>query len=215
MASKSKKNKVKFKFTKEFFFLIAALVILIAVTIVLVIPSSKEKQLSEINNDINTYNTDNSTSYYTLSKNNRIAVLSHNDLVNQKKSSEVTIVWYGVLSDGTYLEQISNLDNLATKYEVAKVYLYYATFVEDAVANEITDTLSYKNDLKAKEDELNEGKDQDAKDISLAKYPSIFVFKDGKLLYNSQVQGESSEYNYAIHFMKAFSYTDKAKAEEE
>ena len=207
MASKSKKNKVKFKFTKELFFLIASLLILIAVTIVLAIPSSKERQLTEINTAINNYNTENSTNYYTLTKDNRISVVSHEDLVNQKKSSDVTIVWYGLLSDGNYLEQISTLDNLATKYEVSKVYLYYATFVEDAIAKEITDTLSYKNDLKAKEDELNEGKDQDAKEISLATYPAVFVFKDGKLLYNSQVAGESTEYNYSIHFTKAFGYT--------
>ena len=207
MASKSRKNRVKFKWTKELSFLIGFLVVLIVAAIVLSIPSRAEKQLSEINQAITTYNTANEASYSTIGKNNHLAVLSHSDLVNQKNDSNYTIVWYGSLSDGVYLEQIYHFDDYATRYEVAKVYLYYNTFVEEAVANEITDTLSYKNDLKTMEDELNGSKDPDATDIDLASYPAIFVFKEGKLIYNSQVAGESSQYNYDVHFTKAFGYT--------
>ena len=66
MASKSKKNRVKFKWTKELLFLIGALLVMIVVTIVLAIPSRAEKQLDEINTAITEYNTANSTSYYTI-----------------------------------------------------------------------------------------------------------------------------------------------------
>lgn len=207
MASKSKRNKVKFKFTKELFFLIAALLVMISVTIVFAIPSRQERQLTEINQAITSYNTENSTTYYTLNKDNHIQVLSHSDLVNQKNNSEYTIVWYGSLSDATYLEQIYTFENFADKYEVSKVYLYYSTFVEEATENETTDTLSYKTELKTMEDQLNDNKDANAEAISLESSPAVFVFKDGKLVYNSQVAKDSSEYNYQVHFTKAFGYT--------
>ena len=61
MASKSRRNRVKFKWTKELFFLIGALLVMIVVTIVLAIPSRAERQLSEVNEAITSYNTDNST----------------------------------------------------------------------------------------------------------------------------------------------------------
>lgn len=207
MASKSRRNRVKFKWTKELFFLIGALLVMIVVTIVLAIPSRAERQLSEVNEAITSYNTDNSTTYYTIQKDNHLAFLSHSDLVNQKSSSDYTIVWYGSLTDATYLEQLSTFEGYAVKYEVAKVYLYYSTFVDDAKTNETTETLTYKNELKKMEDELNANKEADAEAISLEKSPSVFVFKDGKLVYNSQVAGDSSEYNYELHFHKAFGYT--------
>ena len=208
MASKSRRNRVKFKWTKELFFLIGSLVVLIVVTIVLAIPSRADRQLTEINTSITTYNTDNSTSYYQLSKNNHIAVLSHDDLVNKKNDSNYTIVWYGSLKEGSYLEQIYTLDQRAASSndKVSKVYLYYNTFVEDAVANETTETLSYKNSLKTMEDQLNASKNPDAEAIDLSKYPAIFVFKEGKLIYNSQVAGDSTEYNMTMQINKAFGY---------
>ena len=89
MASKSKRNRVKFKWTKELFFLIGFLVVLIVAAIVLSIPSRAEKQLSEINQAITTYNTANEASYSTIGKNNHLAVLSHSDLVNQKNDSRL------------------------------------------------------------------------------------------------------------------------------
>ncbi len=207
MASKSKKNRVKFKWTKELLFLIGALLVMIVVTIVLAIPSRAEKQLDEINTAITEYNTANSTSYYTINKENHLGVLSHSDLVNQKNKDEYTIVWYGSLSNADYLEQIYTLEEYAIRYEVAKVYLYYSTFVEEAATNETTDTLTYKNDLKKMEDELNENKEADAEAISLETSPAVFVFKAGKLLFNSQVAKDSSEYNYLLYFTKAFGYT--------
>ncbi len=208
MASKSKRNRVKFKWTKELFFLIGFLVVLIVVTIVLAIPSRADRQLAEINEAITTYNTANETTYYPLSADNHISVLSHDDLVNKKNDSSYTIVWYGSLTDGSYLEQIYTLDQRvsASKNKVSQVYLYYNTFVEDAVKNETTDTLSYKNSLRAMEDQLNDGKNPDAEAIDLSKYPSIFVFKEGKLVYNSQIAGDSTEYVIAMQINKAFGY---------
>ena len=124
MASKSKRNRVKFKWTKELFFLIGSLVVLIVVTIVLAIPSRTDKQMSEINEAISTYNTANQTSYYPLSNMKNVAVLSHDDLVNKKKDSGYTIVWYGSLTDGSYLEQIYTLDSkvAASNEKVDKIY---------------------------------------------------------------------------------------------
>ena len=45
----------------------------------------------------------------------------------------------------------------------------------------------------------------DPKDHTLP-YNLFCEFKDGKLVYNSQVASESSEYNWEIQFAKAFSY---------
>ena len=207
MASKSKRNKVKFKWTKELGFLLGSLLIIGIVAIILAIPTRSERKLEKINDSITEYNTANSTSYTTLPKNHVFKEISHSQLVNKKKSSNYTIVWYGSLSNGTYLEYLYTLNQLADTYDVKTIYLYYATFVEDATKDEETDTEAYKTQLKAKEDALNNNKAADAEEIDLENYPAIFVFKDGQLLFNSQVGNNSEEYNWDIYFNNAFGLT--------
>lgn len=210
MASKSKRNKVKFKWTKELGFLLGSLLIIGIISIILAIPTKAERKLEKINDAITAYNTENSTSYYTLPKDHVFKELSHSQLVSKKKSSNYTIVWYGSLTNGTYLENLYKLNSLADTYDVKTVYLYYASFVEDAKADEETETEAYTTQLKKREDALNNNKAADATDIDLENYPAIFVFKDGQLLFNSQVGSESSEYNYNLYFTTAFGLTKEA-----
>jgi hypothetical protein len=207
MASKSKRNKVKFKWTKELGFLLGSIAIIGVAAILLAIPTRAERKLEKINDSITEYNSANETSYYTLPKDHVFKEISHSSLVSKKKSSNYTIVWYGSLKNGTYLQYLYTLNTMADTYDVNSIYLYYASFVEDAQADEETETEAYKTQLKAREDALNDNKASDATEIDLENYPAIFVFKDGQLLFNSQVGTDSTEYNWEIYFNAAFGLT--------
>ena len=59
MASKSRRNRVKFKFTKELLFLIIFLVAVLTATIGLSMPSKSSRQLEALNDAITDYNQEN------------------------------------------------------------------------------------------------------------------------------------------------------------
>ena len=67
MASKSKRNKIKFKWTKELIFLLVGIVVLIVAAVIINLPTSASVTLEKYNTAISTYNSENSTSYNTLS----------------------------------------------------------------------------------------------------------------------------------------------------
>lgn len=206
MASKSKRNKVKFKWTKELGFLLGAIALVGAITLTLfIVKQVSGKDIKDVNEAIVDFNASESQSVYTLdTKNNVYKTISHDGLVSQKNSSDYTYVWYGTLTSADYLKNLSVINDLAEKYEVKTVYLYYATYVQEAINNDTQDTETYKTTLKSMENQLNEGR-VDAKAIDLDVYPAFFVFKDGKLVFNSQSKDESSDYSWELIFTKAFS----------
>ena len=150
MASKSRRNKATFKWTKELIFLISFLAVLIIVTIVLAIPSSAKRTLNKYNEAITTYNSENSTSYSTLAADNVFEEIGGgydqqvNNVMNLAKGNEYVYVFYGALTDQIFLEQLSNINTLAKEYEVKKVYVFLANYVTDAEKNEETSTISFK-----------------------------------------------------------------------
>ncbi len=221
MASKSKRKKVKFKWTKELIILIAALVVLLTVTIILAIPSQDKKNLTKWNDAITAYNTENSTSYSTLGTEVHLKEVGGSDESHFKKARALadtdgyTYFFYGSLANATFLEQLSNINKIAIDYEIENVYLLYATFYEEAQADEETDTVSFKQKCDSYEEILNSGKDGDATDIDLTIYPSLFVYKNNSLIFNTQVGNDSDEYSWNIYIRKAFSFemNEKAKSE--
>lgn len=217
MASKRNRKKVKFKWTKELIILISSLVVLLVVTIILGIPSADKKNLNKWNEAIQNYNSENSTSYSTLTSENVLKEVSGTDeshfknARNKADKEGYTYFFYGSLTNATFLEQLYNVNKLAKDYEIEEVYIMYADFYEEAKNNEEIETASFRTTCKGYEDILNTGKNGDAKEIDLTIYPALFVYKDNSLIWNSQVGNDSSEYNWSIYIQKAFSFEQVEK----
>ncbi len=201
MASKNRRNNVKFHWTKELIILIVSLVAILTATIVLALPSSSEKLTSEINSQITSYNSSNSTKYSTLSNDNVFKLFdTYDGLKNAKNESGYVYIFYGVYSNATFLEQLSNINTVAKNNDVEKVYLYLATEVDNTDDKNAT---SFKKDMEARKNEMSGNKDSDVADLDLTVYPALFVFHDGKLVFNTQTD-ESSELSWTIYLNKAF-----------
>lgn len=203
MASKYKKNKAKFKWTKELVFLIVAMVAIIVVTIVLSIPSSKQKLTTSINEAIlvanNAASESSSATYNYLPEDNVFEDASHEKLVDKVKSEEYVYVLYGSVNSTTILEQISTINTTAQSEEIGTVYFYSSLWVEET---EDLESATFKQEKSSKENELNENKSKDVEEFSLLEYPALLVFHNGSLIFNSQ-QYDNSEYTWAMYIQKA------------
>ena len=209
MASKSRRNKVSFKWTKELIFLIVFIVGMITITVVLAIPSNAKRTLNKYNEAITAYNTEKSTSYSTIPSENVFEEISGgydkqvSNLMSLVKESEYTYVFYGSLTNETFLEQMSNVNAIAQNYDVKKVYVFLANYVVDAETNGETSTSTYNNQIKAYNNILNEGRNADCKEFDMSSYPAFLVYKNGGLLFNTQVD-EDNQYTWAQYLNKAF-----------
>jgi len=201
MASKNRKNKVSFKWTKELIILISAIVVLIVATIILSIPSSNERTVTKFNTAIQTYNTANSTSYSQIALDSNVIVeISHDDLFKKVNSSNDYIyVIYGSTNNGTVLEQLANINSTAKDAEIKTVYFYSSQWVEET---ENTDTETFQTKASLLENDFNASVDQDQDDFDLLKYPSFLVFKDKTLVFNSQTYADVDAYNWYMYVQK-------------
>lgn len=215
MASKSRRNRVKFKFTKELLFLILFLVVIIVAAVGLSVPSKSSRQLESLNDAITEYNSDNSTSYYTLDKDHHFSVIGGgiSKKVNKVKKlaarEKYTYVFYGSLNNSTFLEQLYYINQACDdeKYDISKVYLFYDDFIEEAKKNGDDDTKVFKDKINGYEEKINAKVNDDSKDfdMTVTDTPTLLVFYKGELLFNTQ-QDESSKYNWTAYITKAFSF---------
>lgn len=223
MASKSKRNRTKFKWTKELIFLIVGIVVLIVAAVIINLPTSASVQLEKYNNAITTYNTNNSTSYSLLPTNHVFKDTSIDGLKNDKKSNNYTFVFYGSLNNAEFLENLSKVNSYASEFDVKTVYLWYADYVENT-DSDTKATASYKNQVNEYNDVINEninslvadsnGLYESQDNFDLEVYPALLVFKSNSLIFNSQTYSESdnsSEYTWTTYISSAFKY---AKADE-
>ncbi len=202
MASKSKR-KTKFIWTKEMIILLVCLFAAIVAAILLNLPTSKERSLTKYNEAIETYNSNNSTSYTTLTKDNVYKDISHDSLVSKKASSDYTYVLYGSFEDGTFLDELYKVNVAAKNYDIDLVYLCDSAWYED---EDDKDTVEFRALVKEKETALNSSVDKDQKDFDVSLGTALMVFKDDKLIYNSQTYSSSessSEYNWYLYVNKA------------
>lgn len=201
MASKNRRNKVKFKWTKELIFLIVALVAILTATIVLALPTTNDRLTDKINEQITNYNSNNSTEYSTLSNDNVfVEIDSYDEFKKAINTSDYAYIYYGVYSNATFLEQISKINTAASNNEVKKVYIYLATEVDET---EDKDATSFKRLMAERTDEASNGAASDVKNVDFTVYPSLFVYKDNKLVFNSQTD-EGDELSWSIYINKAF-----------
>ena len=201
MAKKNRKNKAKFKWTKELIILLVLLVAMVTSTIVLSIPSSKTKTTTSFNEAITAYNTSNSTSYSTLSTENVFVEVEHKKLLNKIEKEEYVYVVYGSLSDGTVLQYLSTINSVATQEEIETVYFYSSAWVEET---EDTDTEAFKTKKQELEADINKNVNRDVEALDLLEYPALLVFHNGELIFNSQTYSDNEQYTWNMFIQKAF-----------
>lgn len=209
MASKYKKNKVKFKWTKELIFLVLGLIAIVGATIALSIPTNKEKATTELNDAIYAANVQNSQSedqntqsisYTAIPNDNVFEAISHKKLVKEIASGEYVYVLYGSANSTVVLENVSKINTAAVAEEIETVYLYSSLWVEEA---EDRDAEAFKEEKKAVEDELNANKDKDVEDFSVLNYPALLVFHNGSLIFNSQQYDDLEYSTWSMYIQKA------------
>lgn len=210
MASKNRRKKTKFKLTKELVILVVGLLALIVVTIILAIPSSEKKFYNKLNNAISEVGGSNATAIPLENVFEEIDESDYSDTINEvknaKSASGYTYFFYGSLSDSTYVSQLSPINKTAQDYEVKKVYLFYSTFYDDAKSNDELNTSSFKSTADGYNKSLNDGKSGDAFAIDFKiEGAALFVFKDGSLIFNTQVD-EDSKASWDFYIQKAFGF---------
>ena len=212
MASKRKKNRVKFKWTKELIILIVLIVAMIGASIALSFPTAERKRIDKYNNAITTYNAENNISYSTLSDKERFRDISFSDLYDKKKSSGYTMVFYTTLKTGDFIAQMAKIDDLAEKFKLKYVYILYASYVSDASSDK-KETKDYRDHLDDLEEEINSDVDKDQDPFDMETYPVVLLFKDNTLIFNSETYKDDTNSSFALCITKAFSLTyndDKA-----
>ncbi len=201
MASKRRKNKAKFKWTKELIILIVAIVAILTVTIVLSVPSKAAKYTNKLNQAITESNTNNSTSYSLLPTDNVFSDIKHEALLKQVAKNDYVYVLYGSLNSAIVLEQLYQINLVASTEEIKNVYLYSSLWVEET---EDTETEAFKTKQNQIESEINQNKDKDVKEFSLLEYPALLVFNNGRLIFNTQEYDDVDQYNWSMYIQKAF-----------
>lgn len=214
MARTGRKSTVKFQLCKELVILVAVIVAMIVTTIVLSIPSQSSKDLEEMNNAILVYNQTNSTSYGTLTEDNVYSKAGLSDVkkaINATKDgtdekAEYVYVLYGSLSQATVLQYLSVIDSEAKQREVEVVYLYSSEKVE--TQEDLTDeefVASLEKDEKVFNGENDELLAAGIEAVDLTVYPTLLVYKNGELVFNSTTVIEDGSYNWDLLIGHAFS----------
>jgi hypothetical protein len=186
--------------TKELGFLIVALIAIIAVTVILAIPTKDEKFATKYNEAIALQNATNSTSYNGVSPDH---VFEEIDLEDVKELSEIikdnkyTYVVYGSENSADLLAQLHTLNTYAEEYEIETIYVLSSIWVEeqeDLQAVE-SDLIGFENTLFALSDDEN-----GIEDFAFTTYPTLLVFEDGKLVFNSQDAKELTSWAAYLDF---------------
>ena len=197
MASKGRRQKVKFQWTKELGFLIGALVAIIAATIILSIPTKDEKLAAKYNEAITALNAANNTSNYTIdTKDHVFEEIDFEDIAKLQKKLEVkdeyVFVVYGSENDSALLEQLFTINSKAKDVELETIYIYSSTWV-----HEQEDLQAVAEELEAKEVALF---GSDVKEFSFEEGPTLLVFYNGEVVFNSQDAKDITTWNGYIDY---------------
>ncbi len=210
MASKNRRNKVKFKLQPELIVIVACLVIMLVATIIMAVPTKAEKTTTSLNNAIYTYNQNNSSSSTGSSSSSSSSYLpnknvfeevSHSALVKKIRTEEYVYVIYGqYTSNQTIVGNLYNIQTICEDEKINKVYLYDSTWVDtyDDVASE-----SFNNLAKTLQNQIDNNKSADVEGFDLLESPALLVFHNGSMVFNSQSYDNDS-YTWSMYIQKAF-----------
>ena len=197
MASKGRKQKVKFQWTKELGFLIGALLTIVAATIILAIPSKSEKLATKYNEAIAALNASGSTSVSGITPNEHVfEEIDFEDIEKLqreiKESNSYVFVVYGSELDSDVLQQLANINAKAETCEVETVYIYSSKWVRE------------QEDLVAVEEELLNTEiallGHDVEEFTFEKAALLVFDQDGKVVFNSQTAEHITSWNGYIDF---------------
>ena len=206
MASKNRRNKVKFKLQPELIVIVACLVIMLVATIIMAIPTKAEKTTTNLNNAIYSYNQQNSSSGSSssssssyLANDNVYEEVSHSSLVKKIRTEEYVYVIYGqYTSNTTIVSNLYYIQSICEDEEIKKVYLYDSTWVDEY---EDTDSESFNVVAHALEEDFNKNKSADVEEFDLLVSPALLVFHNGSMVFNSQTY-EDESYSWAMFTSK-------------
>ena len=207
MASKNRKNKVKFKLTPELIVLVAVLVVMLVATIIMAIPSAKQNTTTKFNNSIAAYNSSQSSSGTSSSSANYLpndhvfVEVEHSELFKKVKSNDYVYVLYGNPANSTIAANLASINSICSDLEIKEVCFYSSLWVEEF---EDKDTETFNLVAKTLEDDFNTTKAADVEDFDLLTYPALLVFNKGKLVFNSQTYKDETGYNWSMYIQKAF-----------
>lgn len=188
MASKNRKNRVKFKLTKELIFLVLGLIAIAVTTIVLSQESASEKKIKSINTAIIDYNLANSTAYNTITGEDVFDIIEYDELKSTISKKGYVYIYYGSLEKAAYLENLASINSAALSAEVKTVYLYYSSWVD---GQEDLDAPEFKEEASKREEIFNKNNDQyDVEDFDITVTPTLLVYHNGDLIFNSQSTNE-------------------------
>lgn len=216
MASKNRKNKVKFKLTPELIVLVAVLVVMLVATIIMAIPSAKQNTTTKFNNSIATYNSSQSSSGTSSSSANYLpndhvfVEVEHSELFKKVKSNDYVYVLYGNPANSTIAANLASINSICSDLEIKEVCFYSSLWVEKF---EDKDTETFNLVAKTLEDDFNTTKAADVEDFDLLTYPALLVFNKGKLVFNSQTYKDETGYNWSMYIQKAF-YLSKVEQQQ-
>lgn len=176
-SNKHRKAKTKFKFTKEFIFLVLFLIVIGIATGLLGIRSKADKLYDKITAAQSAASSSSST-ITTLSEDNVYKEISYKNVINKIKKSSYTYVYYGSYDDANYLTYLEDINQKAQTYEVGTVYLLDSSWAV-SVDIEDEDHGEENNEILTQVEKALDG-------VDLKKNPQLWVFKDGKIQFNSQ-----------------------------
>lgn len=206
------RNYVPFKWTKELIIFLSVLVVAIVLTIVCLIPTSKEKFMTEWSNAITaasgtSLDEDHVFEYISLSK--------FEDKKKEATSENPLIILYGSSTDSTTASNISSINTKAQDYKIDKIYILKSDFVMNADESDAKD--------KAKLDEYKEailGKDEADKTIDYSEiksYCQLYVYTgaDGYDFSSKSVVDDKDNLNadFAKAMTMCFSKYSKVESE--
>ncbi len=201
-----RRNKVVFKWTKEFILFLVGLAICIGVMIFCLVPTQKKKFYDKW-----------STSDNNLAIDNSFEEISYNSLKKKIENNELVYVYYATAKDDDSKKNLGIVDhytnkheksNVATHYKVDKVYIYNADEAYDLNSEDENKV----NELQAKADFFNSIKaNADIKDISMNTYSQLWIFENGKLVFSgndilTDSQASTQGSNFTLVCIKFLSY---------
>lgn len=173
-STKRRKAKTKFRLTKELIFLLLFLVVIAISTGLMGIKSKKDVLLSKIT----TAQQAAGQSQNLLTEDNVYGEISYKKLVTKVKKSSYTYVYYGSYSDQSYLSNMETINQRAQKYDVKKVYLLDSSWATSLDTSDKTYGETNNETLTQVEKALD--------DVDLKTMNQLWVFKDGKIVFNSK-----------------------------
>lgn len=209
MARSNSKSRsyVPFKWTKELIIFLSVLVVAIALTIICLIPTSKERFMNEWTEAIE------AASGTAFDDEHVFEYISYNELEKARKNcteEDPLFVLYGSCLDSTTVSNITEVNEMATEYEVDKIYILKCDFVMEADEDDAKD--------KAKLEKYRDALGLEKID-NLYTYCQLFVYTNSSEYdFNSQDIIDDSD-NTDASFSKALkkcmsTYSPKAKDSE-